>query len=179
MTNIQHSSKSNEWYTPTFIIELVHEVIGYPDLDPASSHHANQVVKAHDYLTKEDNALNCLWSRYPVSVFLNPPGGKIKNKSQSLLFWEKLIQLRDSGNLREAIFLAFSIEQLAISQKCSKSLCDFTLVIPEKRIKFVNPSKEKHSPTHSNVIVYVPGTSDNTEKFVTVFKTLGRALKPY
>ena len=35
--NIKHSSKSSEWYTPKWLMDKVHNVIGYPDFDPASN----------------------------------------------------------------------------------------------------------------------------------------------
>lgn len=178
MSNIQLSSRSAEWYTPSYIIDRVHRVIGLPDLDPASSAAANQVVKAKKYFTKEDNSLEQPWANQPVSVFLNPPGGKLGNKSLTALFWQKLMDLRAEGLLSEAIFMGFSLEHLAVTQSCTYSVGNFPIVIPAKRIRFVSPQGTSNSPTHSNVLAYIPGIENNTQAFKAAFGDLGIIMHP-
>ncbi|MGL5074483.1 MAG: DNA N-6-adenine-methyltransferase [Waterburya sp.] len=179
MTNIQLSSRSDEWYTPSYIIDRVHQVIGLPDLDPASSKTANQTIKAKKYFTREDNALlKTHWADRPVSVFLNPPGGKLGNKSLTAMFWQKLMDLRAEGLLSEAIFMGFSLEHLAVTQSCTYSVGHFPIVIPAKRIRFVSPQGTFNSPTHSNVIAYIPGIENNTQAFKNVFGDLGIIMHP-
>ena len=179
MTNIQLSSRSDEWYTPSYILDMVHETIGSIDLDPASSEQANLVVKAAKYFTREDNALSIeKWTKVPATVFLNPPGGKLGNKSLTALFWQRLVDLRTAGLLSEAIFMGFSLEHMAVTQSCSLSICNFPVVIPRKRIRFVSPEGTFNSPTHSNVIVYIPGIENNTSRFKEVFGQLGAILHP-
>jgi hypothetical protein len=179
MPNIQHSSLTANWFTPFYLVKKVHQVIGIPDLDPASCEKANQAIKAKRIFTKKDNALNQNWQQStPISIYLNPPGGKQSNKSLASLFWQKLVNLRDAQMLEEAIFLGFSIEHLAVTQSCSMSICDFPICIPKKRIKFVSPEGNFSSPTHSNVIAYVPGILDNTSTFKQVFSDLGKVLQP-
>jgi hypothetical protein len=178
MTSIQLSSRSEEWYTPPYVIALVHKVLGTIDLDPASSEQANKVVRATRIITK--NSLTAEWTEgVPVSVYLNPPGGKVGNKSNTALFWQKLMDLRDSGMLEHAIFMGFSLEHLSVTQSCSLSLCDFPIVIPKRRIKFVSPEGLFNSPTHSNVIAYVPGLTNNTTQFKHTFGVLGKGMFPY
>jgi hypothetical protein len=166
--NIQHSSRTDRWYTPLYIIEMVKEVLGEIDLDPASEEKANEVIGAREFYTR--NALNETW--VANKVFLNPPGTKIGNQSQSALFWEKLVYHFDRGHIGEAVFMAFSAELLAVSQKYGpKSLLDFTICIPKNRIRFVDPlSPGKLAPSHSNVIVYL---GDNIDKFKQVFSGIG------
>jgi hypothetical protein len=149
--NIQHSSRTDRWYTPLYIIEMVKEVLGEIDLDPASEEHANEVIGAREFYTR--NALN-------------------GNQSQSALFWEKLVYHFGRGHIGEAIFMAFSAELLAVSQKYGpKSLLDFTVCVPKNRIRFVDPlSPGKSAPSHSNVIVYL---GDNPDKFKQVFSRIG------
>ena len=178
MSNIQLSCKSDEWYTPTYLIDLVKQVIPHIDLDPASSVRANSYIDAAKIFTRKDDSLNQCWGTLPTSIYLNPPGGKIGNKSQTALFWQKLMTFRAEGLLSEAIFMGFSLEQLAVSQSCTYSLCNFPLVIPRKRIKFVSPEGQFNSPTHSNVIVYVPGINNSTSRFKEVFKDLGSIMLP-
>ncbi len=178
MSNIQLSSRSDEWYTPSYIIDRVHQVIGLPDLDPASSAAANQVIQAKKYFTRENNALEQTWANQPVSVFLNPPGAKLGNKSITALFWQKLMDLRAKGLLSEAIFMGFSLEHLAVTQGCTYSVGHFPIIIPAKRIRFVSPQGTFNSPTHSNVIAYIPGIENNTQAFKAVFGDLGIIMHP-
>jgi hypothetical protein len=153
---------------------MVHQVIGYPDLDPASSPIANENVKAKRIITEK--SLTTPWAESPVSVFLNPPGGKIGNKSLSCLFWQRLVDYYESNLIKEAIYLGFSIEQLATTQSCTKSIGNFMFCVPKKRIKFVNTEGKFNSPTHANVIAYMHGTIDNRDHFSKVFSSLGLVL---
>ena len=78
---------SNAWYTPAKYIESARKVLGEIDLDPFSSLEANQVVKAKNYYTQEDNALNKSWNPKEGKgvkhrVWMNPPySGKLCSQS--------------------------------------------------------------------------------------------------
>jgi hypothetical protein len=178
MTNIQLSSRSDQWFTPHYIIDMVHEVIGKPDLDPASDARANEYIQAKRFINAEENALVSVWAKQPVSVYINSPGGKLGNKSLTALFWQKLMNLRADGLLSEAIFMGFSLEHLAVTQSCTYSICNFPIVIPRRRIRFVSPEGDYNSPTHSNVICYIPGIENNTQTFKKVFGELGAIMNP-
>lgn len=173
--NIQHSSRNDDWRTPPSIIELVHQVLGEIDLDPASSELANQQVKAKRFITAEEDGLNTDWNLNGGSVFINPPGGKLGIKSISIEFWKKLMLEKYHCRLGHAIFLSFSIEHLQTSQgKGVPSIKNFPFCVPRKRIAFVDPTSDSMvAPSHSNMIVYVPGTVDRTSKFKEVFSVLG------
>lgn len=74
MSNVKHSSESQEHYTPQWVVELCRELMGGIDLDPASSKDANDmIVRAKRYGTVEDSYAGKPWRA--ESVFLNPPGG--------------------------------------------------------------------------------------------------------
>lgn len=168
--NAQHSSASNEWYTPEPVIELARAVLGPIDLDPASDEFGNLSVRASRFFTANDNGLEHSWSG---TVFLNPPGGKVGNKSQAGLFWSKL--MRERPNIEHAIFLAFSAEALQNTQgKGELSVMDFPICVPSKRVRFGKQHSKPAAPTHSNVVVYVPGKFDNTALFLRVFPKLGK-----
>lgn len=177
MTLAQHSSKNDRWYTPKWLKPYIHHVIYPIDIDPASDSHGNLVMGASRYWTREINSLSFAWYKKfdePVTMFCNPPGGKIRNKSKSVLFWQKLITLRHAGLLKHAIFLAFSIEQLQTSQSCSSSMLEFPLCIPDKRLAFEDRyGWPQDNPTHANAIIYVPGTRDQTDTFMDVFSSIG------
>jgi len=66
------SSASDEWYTPPNYIELARQVLGWIDLDPASSAVAQQWIQATTYYTLRDNGLEQPWEG---RMWLNPPYG--------------------------------------------------------------------------------------------------------
>lgn len=175
--NVQHSSRSDDWYTPQRILELVKQVLGAIDLDPASSCEANLSVEASTYYNEAQDGLTCTWQP-GSSVFLNPPGGKVGNKSKAGLFWKKLMEYREAGSLKDAVFLAFSVEALQSTQrKGCPPIAAFPFCVPAKRIAFVPADgSKKTAPSHSNMIVYVPGTVDRTELFARVFSELGEVI---
>jgi ParB family chromosome partitioning protein len=178
MTQILHSSKSDEWFTPNCIVDLAREVLGTIDLDPASCEAANEIVKATKYFDIENCGLINQWSNIPINVFINPPSGKHHRKSLMKLFWEKLLAERENGLINQAIFVGFSLEQLQTTQNCSQSFGEFPICLPKSRVKFVSPSGLFNSPTHGQVIVYVPGISDETNLFYEVFGQIGVCMSP-
>jgi hypothetical protein len=171
--NIQHSSRSDVWRTPAFVVEMIHKVLGTIDLDPASDIGANEVIKASQIITREEDGLSSGWTG--KALFVNPPGGKIGNASKAGLFWAKLMSYREAGCLGHAIFMAFSAEALQTTQgKGCLSVGEFPLCVPRSRLKFVDPTNPKAgAPSHSNLIVYVPGRVDKSDLFEEVFKSLG------
>lgn len=174
--NIQHSMRTDKWHTPGHIAEMVRDVLGGIDLDPASSPDANRLVGAKTIITKQDDALTCMWPTQPegVSVYLNPPGGKIGNKSQTVLFWERLMEFRREGELRHAIFAMFSIEGLQTTQQIYPPAIAFPFCVPSKRVRWIKPGDStKQSPSHANAFVYVPGWLDASETFRHIFSTIG------
>lgn len=64
------SQATTEWYTPSWIVEIARSLMGGIDLDPASSHKAQETIKAERYYTKEDDGYMKPWSG---RVWLNPP----------------------------------------------------------------------------------------------------------
>ena len=71
--NVMHFSRDDSWRTPIWILDLVREVLGDIDVDPASSFEANENVRATSYLTKEDDGLFTTWFTEPKTVYVNPP----------------------------------------------------------------------------------------------------------
>ncbi len=165
----QHSSASNEWYTPAEYVEAARSVMGGIDLDPASCAKANETVRANVFLSLPGDGLSQSWWG---SVFLNPPGGKVKNRSEAALWWAKLVREFDSGRVSQFVFVGFTLEILRTTQDASKygprSCLDneFVLCFPRDRICFGG----KKSPTHANVIVY---GGPNDHEFAKVFSRFG------
>lgn len=168
--------RTDEWHSPRNIVDRMHSVLGYPALDPASCKEANARIKALDFITREQDGLTTPWRS--GSIYLNPPGGKLRNKSLAALFWAKLMRQRESGQLSHAIYMAFSVEQLAVSQKYHPTMmATFPMIIPSERIAFWRPDgTPEEQPSHSNCIVYVPGGVDRRGVFFRCFGDLGACL---
>lgn len=187
--NARHLSLSDSWMTPEDILVRVRNTLGGIDLDPASSEAANKRVKATYFVDEQRDGLKgpwCFASRKPLSVFVNPPGGKfpkghaLGGQGKTGLFWQKLMTERAAGHIKHAIFLFFSLEGLSNTQGYfTEAATKFVVCIPKKRIKFLPPPGVKAgSPTHANAIVYVPGYLDETRKFWLEFQSLGDVMRP-
>ncbi|QDP54594.1 MAG: putative adenine-specific methylase [Prokaryotic dsDNA virus sp.] len=72
--SVHFSSKTDNWYTPQYIIDDVCEAygLGWFELDACAS---KENAKADIFYTKEDNGLTKNWSAYD-SVWCNPPYGR-------------------------------------------------------------------------------------------------------
>ena len=113
--NPRHSSNTCEWYTPLYIVEAAKLAMGSIDLDPASCELAQAHIKAalwygHNGLSDD----SCPWAG---NVFLNPPGGRAPvgygTRSNAVLWWRHLVNRYREGHVKQAVFIAFSIEILA------------------------------------------------------------------
>lgn len=91
-------SASDEWYTPSHVIEPARRLMDGIDLDPASCETANRTVQAKRFYTEADDGLSQPWSG---RVWLNPP------YSQPLLnrFVAKLLAEHDAGHVAAAVLL--------------------------------------------------------------------------
>jgi hypothetical protein len=196
----QHKSSSWEHYTPESWVKLVRELMGGITLDPASSWLANTTVKA-DYwhgLQKDGTLTDGLAVPWTGKVFLNPPGGNtvlVRNelsgvsRSYPVLWWMKLISEYMKGNIEQAVYIAFSLEQLVFTQReDTLPIAGYPLCIPKKRGQFYYPDNTidgkptplsnqviGSQPTHGNAIVYLPPKDDPlaVEKFFDLFSTVG------
>jgi len=171
--NIQHSSHCDFWLTPLYILNRVHCVFEKVHLDPASDMHANRRVGALNYLTVEQDALTTEWDCVDQNIWINPPGGKVGNKSKAGLFWDRLVYYHPTFN--HAIFLAFNLEALQHTQQSRISMAQCTFCVPSKRIRFDLPSGlgQKSAPSHASAIIYLPGKIDATKVFIETFNDFG------
>lgn len=152
------SCKSDQWFTPSEVIDRVQYALGIIDLDPCGSEESNKIVKATRVITS--NSLDTEWG-YNISVFCNPPSGrytgpnvKYKGLSNPVAFFKKLNQSLEGGDMREFIYLGYSIEQLQYIQAKMEIPRDSLICFPKKRIRFIDQAGNRNSPTHSNFILY-------------------------
>ena len=186
----RHSMNSQEWFTPEPIVEMARELMKSIDLDPASSHESNRIVQAGEYYTKTDNGLALGWYG---RVFVNAPGGLVKP------FWQALVYAFEAGNVTEAVWVGYSLEQLQTLQGllCQSPLA-FPMCVPSKRIAFIEsaeakaarkerwaakniqlgllqgkplkPWNDKGSPSHGNYLTYL---GPQVERFREIFGRIG------
>lgn len=143
MTIAQHSSETNEHYTPAWLVEVSRAALGTIDLDPASCEIAQAVVKANCFFREQEDGLRREWGFVPDTsgagvgafrVFLNPPGGKLDAQtlqplprnadgkqggpgvSSAAVWWGKLHAEWSAGRVHSAIFVCFSMAVFRTTQ---------------------------------------------------------------
>jgi ParB family chromosome partitioning protein len=175
----RHSCDSPEWYTPSPVVESARLVMNGIDLDPASCAEANATVKADRFLAAENDGLPHPWHG---RVFVNPPGGLVKEFWQCLM-WEAVDQKR----AKEVIWIGYSLEQLQVLQQFDRHPLHFPICITAKRTAFIENAAKKAeriakaaakgkkagsavSPSHSNYICYI---GPNVDRFYAEFGRIG------
>jgi len=162
-----HSKSTPKWGTPLDIIERARKLLDDQiHLDPASSAEFNQLVKALLYYTEHDDGLIQPWAG---NVFLNPPGGSVKE------FWDRLIQHIISGQVDKAIWVGFSVEQLCIFADLEFHPFDFSCCVLRKRLSFNNENLVSGgAPSHGN---YIVGLGVDHTQFKELFQSLGKVTR--
>ena len=166
---IQHSSESNEWYTPGEVLELVREVLDGIELDPASCPEANAVVGARHIFTKEMDGLSRAWTCR--SFFCNPPYGWLDHVggTSNLAAWTKYgLGEFVRGEAGKGIFLV----KAAPSVGWFAPLWDHPICFPYRRVDFWRPRGATGAP-HDSAIVYL---GDEPWRFEEVFQRIGRVV---
>lgn len=149
------TSESNEWYTPTHIIERVLKVLGEINLDPCSNSKATPNVPALMHYTKEDDGLCRAWQG---AVYMNPPYGEVIGQ------WiAKLVAAHGAENVTEAIALV----PARTDTRWFQLLRDFPLCFIRGRLRF---SDADNSATFPSVVVYM---GPNLSRFANAFMDLG------
>lgn len=203
MTNIEAllTSESNEYYTPSYIVEPGRKIFGKFDLDPFSCKLANSIIKAEKYYTLPDeDGFNLKWFG---KVFVNPPGGKIGKESSQNIAWQKLISEFKSGNIEEGLFICFNLGFLQVSQQSENNKIlplHFPICYPKSRIAYLcdhlpkdkKPSKkqikdfeetglcEKTAPPGASCIVLVTENSNHISSFYKEYhENIGEVVIPF
>lgn len=188
----QHSTKTVEHFTPARIVSAARQVLGEIDLDPASCTIAQETVCASAWYGEGSAfGVDGLAEPWAGRVLLNPPGGAVPQtyagcgtRSSAALWWGKLATAWAEGEVEAAIFIGFAIEILCSAQALPSvpQPLDFPLCVPAKRIAFDTVTGDSHrvhsdSPTHANVIVFLPprvGTVRATALFAETFRPIGK-----
>lgn len=108
-----HQSLTPERYTPPEVAEALHRLYPGGFFDYASCDLANRVMGAYGFFNKDDDTLTRPLTlgpgREPVDGWVNPPGGKLGNRSLQRLFWERLHTGYLAGEIRSLVFLCFNL----------------------------------------------------------------------
>jgi ParB family chromosome partitioning protein len=161
---------TNEWFTPPKYIQAARQVLGEVDLDPASCLAANQIVKARQIYTKEENGLLFPWSG---RVWLNPPYGRTVLGRGSLLehFTRHLVEQYQCGHVTEAIALL----PANTATRWFDHLWQYPICFPRFRIRFLQEDgSPSRSVTFGTCFVYL---GQQEVKFSEVFARFGHIVK--
>lgn len=155
----------DEWYTPEKYILAARKVLGFIDLDPASSQEANGVVLASRIYTAADDGLSQEWHG---RLWVNPPF----SKELCAAFIEKLVDDFTTGSVIEALLLVNNATETAWFQmavRASKAVCFL-----ETRIRFWKPGgQQAGQPLQGQAAFYF---GDDVGKFARAFAKFGQVL---
>ncbi len=193
--NGQHSCKTPEHGTPPRFIAFARAVIGSFDLDPASSAQWNRVVGAERFFDKRTNGLKTPWvAGAPApdklvaqrriacprrfTVFENPPGDP--KGALVAAFWRATAGYHDLGYVSSAIWIGFSLEQLARLQRVGAAShpLEHTTLVPDRRGRYAKkPGVAGKSPTHASFITLLSNTRAEVERFHRLGTELGHVIR--
>lgn len=136
---------NNQWFTPDFYMEMVRDVLGSIDLDPASHPLAQERICATHFFTEDDDGLSKDWFG---KVWLNPP------YAQPAIghFVDKMLMEAASGRIEEAIMLTHNYTDTGWFQKAARAAT--AICFTKGRIKFVSSDGEIAAPTQGQAFFY-------------------------
>lgn len=159
--HVSNNSGCNEWYTPQKYVELVRDVLGVIELDPASCEYANRTVKAEKYFSLDDDGLTKEWRG---RVWMNPPYG-----SETIAaFVDKFVDEYNVGNITEGIVLVNNATETGWFRNLA-SVAN-SIVFPQGRIRYESSSRESLAPLQGQAFLYF---GNNTDRFFKVFSEIG------
>ena len=163
--HVAQATGNNEWYTPSWLIEVARRAMGSIDCDPASSDIANETVKAEQYYTADGDGLKQDWNG---NVWLNPP------YSQPLIaqFCGHLMLQLHKGHTKQACVLVNNATETTWFQLLLMGAAAVWFI--KGRVKFVGPDgTESNSPLQGQCMLYF---GDNVEAFCQSCISNGRVF---
>jgi phage N-6-adenine-methyltransferase len=156
------NKKSDHWYTPLHIVDLVVRVLGKIDLDPCADDRKH--ITAAQHYTFNDDGLTKPWHG---RVYINPP------YSCPGVWMKKLQAEFESGRVNEAIVL---VPAATDTNWLSPLLKTQPVCFWKGRIKFLDKDYQpRRAARQSHVLVY---WGENWEKFKEVFESHGFVSVP-
>ncbi len=162
--NARHSKETPRWGTPPDWVAMSRIALGdHIELDPMSEPAFNEVVKAERIYTEQDDCFRYAWRC--STMLINPAGGLVVEA------WRQLCRAYSAGDVRRAIWIGFSVEQLNLLADEEWHPDDFSKLTVRKRISFVRHDGKTGSPSHAN---YVVGLGIAADRFEEAFAGRGR-----
>jgi len=163
-------SMSVEWYTPPRYIRSVRNLLLSIDVDPASCAAANEYIMARTYYTVDDDGLAHDW---PGQVFLNPPYGKERGKSQQEVWSHRLISQYKAEITKEAVLLVTA----ATSEKWFRPLWEYPICFTDHRLAFIDGTgAPQRGNTKGGAFVYL---GPQLDRFYALFSPFGYIVTQY
>lgn len=177
MSQFNHSSLTDEHYTPPFICQKASLLMGGIELDACSNAIANSLVQANRFITLPVDGFHKGWKC--KSLFLNPPGGINDSKihyqrwgtrSRSAQWFKRAYHYWHRGIIGQAVFIGFN---LSVLRTCPEILT-LPFCIPSQRIRFwctdqqlLAREKAKRSPQIRKTMDYIQQMKEGGESVYT------------
>jgi hypothetical protein len=184
-----------DWCTPPEYIPLIYHALGSIDLDPASTAHANaEFLKAENFYTKEDDAINveepwrgnvyCFPPTYGRCSFNRQRGtwrwssrGGFTSQNVSKVWFNRLEREWKLGFINSALFYSISPEMMRIAP----TMWDYPICIPRDRPRLVHGKTFKQFDKFPKwgFFIYLPPRGlglRQTEQFEEAFSTIGKIV---
>jgi hypothetical protein len=193
--NTLHSAATCEWGTNPELTDFSRHVLGRIDLDPCSSVDWNQKIGAWRIITEREDCRITPWviggplplrsdtcpdgAGYQMHCHINPPGDP---RGVLVAFcWQALTNYIDTGWITAAIWIGFSIEQLARLQKVQPGnhpLQYPTLMLAGRPEFMKSPGIAGKEPSHASFVTLLGGDDAMLRRFVDS-DDLGTVVVPY
>lgn len=134
---------TNEWYTPSALVEPARFLMGGIDLDPASCPEANRVVRAERFHVKRDDGLARPWHG---RVWCNPPYSRIA------AFAAKLVREDALGNVEAAVLLCNASTDAAWFADLAER---YPVLFSRGRVRFWRTDREANAPRFGQALFAV------------------------
>lgn len=151
-------SASDGWYTPSWLMDLVHVFFGEVDIDPATCAAAQAIVNAHTWYTEHEDGLAQQWHG---RLWLNPPySGPTKWTDKSIAHYR-------SGDVLEGLILTNSYTETGWWQRLA---AEGTVLFFAGRLNFWHPLKTSTQNRTGQTMAYLGKRRD---VFIATFGHLG------
>ena len=164
-------SRNDDWYTPKEWISFAHNVLGGIDLDPFSSAHANETVKANKIFTIDDDAFAQEWKAR--TVWMNPPYTRgVVDKAVG-----KFIEEFRKGNFIAGLMLINNMTDTQWYKQIYPDMYSFCKITG--RISFENAAGQQvNGNTRGQILVLfannTPATNQIKSRFVKLLAAKGQ-----
>lgn len=190
----QHSCATPEHGTEERMVKLARTVVGVFNIDPASSAKWNRVIGAERFIDKKQNGLRTPWMRGAPAphklagitvrhragdrgrcvAIVNPPGDP---KGELVAgFWCALSAYFELGWLSSAIWIGFSLEQLARLQRVGAPShpLNYPTLIPSRRLHYSKqPGVAGKQPTHASFVTLLSRSRQEVSAFSQLSADIG------